>query len=212
MLPRSTVAQVIGEDLCACQPAEIELILQLDRTCDENDITEETPGISDTACIISSRTPSDVEVSDFVPVTVEEILVLELDQNQEVVSQTLLNKGYVNGETVSFTSIVAEEPESINPVSLPSGLTVTITGTNTDGQPLLNTWAIRYDNDCTIYPVLTTGQQIGWAQFVSTFRLICYLSFRHSELFATLYLGTGNPRWSTLRFRLLPCCPNASAS
>jgi hypothetical protein len=166
-LPTSMRAQVLGQDLCACQPASIEMRLQLNLTCGDRDITEALPGVIDSACLVQPRTPAGEPVVNVEPTMVREILILELDQNQEVVSQTLFNEGYEDGSVVKFSSTVAQDPNSIDLVTLPSGLAVTITGINSDGQPLLNTWAIRYNNDCSIYPIIRPGQKIGWTVFVS---------------------------------------------
>jgi hypothetical protein len=158
-------AQEVGVDLCACQPTLYRMQLQLDLTCgDQNIGGDETPGVSDTSCLIQDRAPSD----NSVPATVQEIQIIELDQNQDVVRARVYDEGYIDGDSVEYVSFIIANPSDINVASLPKFLAVTITARNDDGEPLLNTWTIRFDNDCDVYPVLTDGDRIGWIVFVSS--------------------------------------------
>jgi hypothetical protein len=157
------LAQEIGVDLCACQPTVYRMQLQLDLTCEDQNIDGETPGVSETSCIIQEP-PS----GNLAPATVQEIQIIELDQNQDVVRARVYDEGYVNGDSVEYVSFIVTNPSEINVVSLPKFLAVTITARNEESQPLLNTWTIRFDNDCNVYPVLTDGDRIGWIVFVSS--------------------------------------------
>jgi hypothetical protein len=128
----------------------------------------EGAGIIETACLVSSRLPDTVNVTDFVPVTVSEIQVLELDEFQDPIGQSVYTDGpYFDGDFVTYTSIVRTQPEIVNAMTLPRGLQVSIVGNNAQNQPIINTWGILYNNDCGIFPLLTVGQQIGWSIFVS---------------------------------------------
>lgn len=162
----------VGETLCACQPATIDFRFQFDLTCDDRTINHEDglPGLADSACITNTPDGSDTSVSEVastMPALVDTMQILELDQNQQVVSQTVYDDGYTDGQVISFNSTVVTNPDEVNSVTLPSGLAVTITGRNAAGQQLLNSWAVRYTNDCDIYPVLEPGMQIGWTVLVS---------------------------------------------
>jgi hypothetical protein len=44
---------VVGVNICACQPATYEFILDFDLTCAE--ATVGGPGINDTACVVSDK-------------------------------------------------------------------------------------------------------------------------------------------------------------
>ncbi len=163
---RPSMGQAVGTDLCACQPSTYELTLDFGLVC--NDTTVGGEGIFDQDCLIATRLPDTVNVTDLVPVTVSEIQILELDQFQDVVGIVIYNEGpYFDGDVVTYTSIVRSTPEFINPVTLPRGFQVSIVGNNAEGQPIINTWGILYDNDCGIFPLLTEGQTIGWTIFVS---------------------------------------------
>lgn len=160
--------QVVGETICACQPGTYTMALQLNLTCGDRTIGEDiTPGVNDTTCFIAPRSPGET-VEDFVPTTVQEIQVFELDQLQDVVRSRVYESAFMDGDTVEYSSYVVSNPNNITATTLPKVLAVTLTARNAAGQPLLNTWAIRFDNDCGIYPVLTPGERIGWIRFVST--------------------------------------------
>ena len=136
----SLKAQRIGGDSCACQPAVYEITLALGLTCEDNTIFSTDPGIKDVDCTIGPRLPGTGTVSDFVPVTVTEIQVLELGQNLAVVGQTVFNDGpYVDGEKVTYTSVVNANPDSRESLP-PLGIQLSISGKNAMGETLINAW------------------------------------------------------------------------
>ena len=76
--------------------------------------------------------------------------------------------GPFDNGTVMFTSILGEgNADDFTNVTLPRGLQMSVTGENAAGVTIINTWVILYENDCTTFPVLTDGNQIGWTVFVS---------------------------------------------
>ena len=164
-VPTMAAQQQVGVDLCACQPSVYSLRLQLNLTCSDATVTMGLPGIRDTTCIVDKL--ADTNVTDFQPTLINEIQFLETDQEGNIVRQVLLADGYVNGDVVEYTSFVMGESSEIDAVSLPSGFSVFITAQNAAGEPILQTWAIQFSNDCSVYPVLTVGERIGWTVFVS---------------------------------------------
>jgi len=169
-------AQEIGLDLCACQPSVYEFTFDLDLTCDDQDVGGE--GISATTCLTELRGQENQEDADLVPVSVGQVSVFELDQNLDVIAQTVNTGNYLTGSTFTYTSIIATEPDMLNPDSLPRGLQLVIIGINALNQAVVNTFAILYDNDCGVFPLLREGQQAGWVIFVSKAR--CLLWFDQS--------------------------------
>ena len=168
-LVRQTCAQQVGVDICACQPTAYEITLDFQLVC--NDANVQGPGINETACVISSRLPDSVNLTDLVPVQVDDLQILELDQNQNIVGQTVYTDGpYLNGNKIYYTSILRSDPNLVNSVSLPSGIQVSINGNNALNQPLFNSWGILYDNDCGVFPIVEIGEKIGWSVFVSIAR------------------------------------------
>jgi hypothetical protein len=161
----TTAQQQVGVDLCACQPAVYSVRLQFNLTCSDATITAGLPGIEDTTCIVDKST--DVNLTDFVPTMINEIQFFETDQEGNIVQQNLFADGYVDGDVLEYTSFLLSDATAINAVSLPSALSVFATGQNAAGEPIINTWAIEFTNDCAVHPVLTAGQRIGWTVFVS---------------------------------------------
>lgn len=141
------------------------LKLDLDLTCEDNTVQAESgKGINDVSCNVKPGTG--VPITDLVPAEVDEIQLIEVNQRNKVLRSRVYGGGFLNGDVVEFKSLVALYPD-INSTTLPRSLSVTITGKNAAGQPLLNTWGIEYSNDCTSYPILNSGQKIGWTVFVS---------------------------------------------
>lgn len=156
--------QEVGVDLCACQPAFYNFTLNLTADCGDSTIDNSIPGVNDVACILN--TLGNENVTDSVPVVVDAIQVLELDQDSQVISQRTIDRRLTTGDSFNYTSIVASNPAAINATTLPRGIQVFLTGANAAGQSIINFYAILYDNDCSIYPVLEPGQMIGWTQLV----------------------------------------------
>jgi hypothetical protein len=164
LLGGATTAQLIGVDICACQPSVITFRLNFTIDCTESNVFG--PGIVDTACIVETR--GSENVTDKIPTIITSVQVLELyGPELVVVGQSTYEEGYINGDEITYTSIVTESPETINASNIPSGFQVVITGLNVDEDTLVNQWIITYNNDCGIFPLLTVGQQIGWSVFVS---------------------------------------------
>jgi hypothetical protein len=161
--------QLIGTDICACQPSVVTFQLNFTLDCPGNNV--EGPGIIDSACIIETRGSDNV--TDEVPIIVSTVQVLELGgADLAVLDDTTFQEGegYFDGDTITYTSIVERSPETITAENIPRGFQVTITGLNANEETLVNQWIITYDNDCGIFPLLRVGQQIGWSVFVSAIR------------------------------------------
>ena len=156
---------MIGTDICGCQPATYTFTFDFDLVCD--DTTVEGSGINETACLTEIRGQDEVPAEDLVPLSVQNVQIFELDQDLQVVAQTVRTGPFTNGDTFTYTSIISTMTDDLNPQSLPRGLQVVITGLNSKEQSTVNTYIITYTNDCGIFPILTEGQQAGWTIFVS---------------------------------------------
>lgn len=163
-----TTAQDIGIDICACQPSVYEFTLDFALTCADQDVGG--PGISDTTCLTELRGQENQDDADLTPVLVGQVSIFELDQNLDVIAQTVNTGNFISGDTFQYTSIIATEPDMLNPDSLPRGIQVVFIGVNEENQAVVNTYAILYNNDCGVFPLLTEGQMAGWSVFVSSTR------------------------------------------
>jgi hypothetical protein len=169
-----TLAPVVPEpETCACQPQKYEFTLDFALTC--KDSLTEGPGIEQTACVVE---PPDE--GDQVPINVTSIEIAEVDQDLQDLNPLTLEGDYENGFTFEYTSAIAS-----GVTVLPKGIKMSITGTNADGIELINTWLILFTNDCSIYPVLTNGTQIGWTTLVRIFTIpwILYYWATNLEMF-----------------------------
>jgi hypothetical protein len=162
----TTYGQIVGTDICACQPVTYELILNLSLSCPDSTVVDTIPGILDRACQVESRAQTE-NITDPFPVTIGSVIVSELDANLLPVSQAVYRGPFVNGEIIQYTSIILTSPDNINADTIPRGFQVVLTGLNLGEETLTNTWVITYENDCGIFPLLQKGEQIGWTIFVS---------------------------------------------
>jgi hypothetical protein len=89
--------------------------------------------------------------------------VLELGQDLNVIDHTNFTRTFVNGDSFTYTSILADQEEE----ELPRVLQLNIVGINSQNQPVVNFYAIVFTNDCSAYPVISPGNSAGWTLFVS---------------------------------------------
>lgn len=163
-------AQEVGVDICACQPAYYSMTLQFNLTCDDRTIHEDDiDGVEETQCLILPR--GGIDVTDFVPVAVREIQVLEITREDVVIKSTVFDDGYSDGDSIEFESFLVTDPGAVNKLTLPKIISMTIIGENAAGQTLFHLLAISYDNSCDTFPVISAGARIGWIVFVRPLRL-----------------------------------------
>jgi hypothetical protein len=165
LLAQSVTLAQVGISICACQPSVYEFTLDVDLTCDDQNVGG--PGISDTTCLTELRGIENEEDADLRPVVVGQVSIFELDQNLDVIAQTVKTGIFVSGSTFTYTSIIATEPEMLTPDTLPRGIQLVFIGINEARQAVINTFAILYTNDCGVFPLLVEGQMAGWSIFVS---------------------------------------------
>jgi hypothetical protein len=156
----------IGVSICACQPTHYEFTLDFALSGESCNVAG-TEGVKEAVCVLN--TLGDANVTDRVPVIVNSITILEVDQTKtEVVGQEVLrNLSLSSGGTFSYTSVLTF-PQNLTEESLPSGIQLFIRGVNAENQQLTNILAVEYDNSCSVIANVTAGQQLGWAVFVST--------------------------------------------
>ncbi len=152
----------IGVTICACQPSVYEFKLNFSLTCSQKTVVG--PGIVSSACTVDTELAQNV--TDFTPVRVTTIQILELNQNLDVIAQTFLNGNYGSGDTFRYVSVTVS-PNTTSALQISKGIQISLAGTNQFDQALVNFWLILFTNDCGIYPVILQGQEIGWTIFVS---------------------------------------------
>jgi hypothetical protein len=154
----SIAAQTVGVDECACQPSVYTMTLSLGQTCENSNI--ESAGVEDTGCVI--------EPVGQVPVSISNISIAELDQRLETIGEeTVLTGPFLDGATFDFTSFTVQTSEELTVATLPRVFQTRLIGTTEAGEEVSNTNVILFTNNCSVYPVLTEGMQVGWIVFVS---------------------------------------------
>lgn len=158
------VSSQIGTSICGCQPATYTFTFNFALTCNDNSVGG--PGINETACLTEIRGQEQVPNDELVPLSVQNVQIFELDQNLQVVAQTVRAGSFVDGSTFTYTSIISTMTDELNPTTLPRGIQLVTTGLNRNEDTVVNTYIILYENDCGIFPILTEGQTAGWTIFV----------------------------------------------
>ena len=159
-----TTGQEIGTEICACSPRSYEFTFDFSLTCPPVNITL-GDGVEATSCLVSPF--GALNIVDLVPVSVESIDILELGQNLRVVAQTDINDVFLDGDSFTYTSAVAD-PDSIEEIQqIPRALQINIVGTNEKGDEIINVFIVTFNNECGSYPLFEEGEYAGWARFVS---------------------------------------------
>ena len=155
-------AQIPGtNDLCSCSPTVFTFTINYNLTCEDRNI-EENDGIADVSCL--AATLNEEDPSDKVPVTIDTVFILELNEDG-VLKSTTLPGPFEDGATIEYSSISTYR--NLTSTYFPSGIQVSLQGLNKLNQTVLNTWAVDYTNDCNTVPVFDDGAQIGWTEIVS---------------------------------------------
>jgi hypothetical protein len=174
ILPSS--GQQIGIDVCSCAPSDYEFQFDFTLFCPPINITQ-GDAVTSTSCMVSPF--EDPAVGDLVPVAVQEIVVLELDQNLDVLVREEIIGNFRDGDTFRYTSVAAEPGSIVEPRNLPRAIQYNIVGINILDQTITNIVLITFSNSCQAYPVLIPGQYAGWVRFVSfPFFVVCILALR----------------------------------
>jgi hypothetical protein len=162
----ATMGQLIGTDICGCQPVNYTFTLDFGLACADSNVGG--PGIKLARCLTELRGENRGPDEDLIPVTVSVVEIDELDQNLQILSQSGRTGEFVSGSNFTCTSIITTISGLSNSVSLPRGLQLLIHGENSKKQMIVQTNIIVYTNDCHVFPILTKGQKQGWTIFVST--------------------------------------------
>lgn len=167
---------VVGTDVCSCQPLEYVFKLDLSLSCMDSSInnTIVLPGISETNC----NAPNTQLNETLIPVMISDITVIESNIQNEIIGSQTYSNTFRTGDSISFTSSIVQymnnissmnDDEIMNSIdvdSIPYKLSVTMNGNTADDIAVISTWDIVFTNDCQIYPVLYNGLAIGWTTLV----------------------------------------------
>ena len=162
---KQTLGQIIGEDICACTPSTYEFTLDFSLSCPPVNVTQ-GDAILRSGCLVNSINPGGDE-DDLVPVAIDSIDVVELDQDLTVIVQENIEDDFEDGDSFSYTSFAADPDNIMTSRDLPKALQVNLYGVNQGGDEIVNSWIIQFTNSCDGYPVFLEGQSAGWVTFVS---------------------------------------------
>ena len=171
--------EIIGTDICICSPSTYEFTLDFTLTCPPptNNVATgiDNGSIEETSCFITQEIAG--TITDFTPVEVDTIEILELDQEFVQIGSSTeyggpTNPPFLNGDTISYTTKSATTMPVTIDEEIPKAIQLLMRGRNVLNQPIQNVYLITFSNDCNAYPTLDIGESIGWTVFVSIFRLL----------------------------------------
>lgn len=136
-LSPTTVAQEIGVEICSCAPNTYEFTLDFSLFCPPVNVTI-NDAIAATTCMVSPF--GDPTVTDLVPVAVQSIDILELNQNLQIMSQENIAANFGDGDTFMYTSYAALPGEIVNPSDIPRAIQINILGVNQLEEPIINVY------------------------------------------------------------------------
>lgn len=152
-------ASPVEAQICACSPSTYEFTFDFSLTCPRPG-GDYPPGIAEVTCFVTSFSAA---VQDLVPVSVQGISIIEADLDRVPIAQSAIDGDFVSGDSFTYNSVAALG----NSEEIPQSIQLTITGTNAANFSLVQVWAIKFTNDCSIYPVLEVGQNYGWTEFTA---------------------------------------------
>lgn len=150
-------------DICGCQPGSYDMILDFSVACEDASVGG--PGVNATSCIASRVNPD--MVTDFTPVVVTSIQILELNAFSRVIKQTALTGLFLDGARLSYRSVL-DEYDTFNATTFPRSFQMIFQARNAQDQPIRITWLVVYSNSCDVFPVIYPGQTEGLIVFVSS--------------------------------------------
>ncbi|KAL3918642.1 MAG: hypothetical protein SGILL_004139, partial [Bacillariaceae sp.] len=144
-------------EICNCAPNTFEFTLDFGLFCPPVNLTI-GDALQTTTCMVSPF--GDPTVTDLIPVAVQSIDILELNQDLQVVVQESIDGTFGDGDTFQYTSYAAISGEIVNPVDLPRAIQLNINGVNQFDESIINVYLVSYTNNCGAYPVLVEGESV----------------------------------------------------
>ena len=183
LLNAGQLRMALAQGGCACQPGEITFTLDFSLTCDDTNVLSGDPGVNETLCSVF---PND----DPVPVSATTLSVTEVATNYDVIRMVNYSD-FSSGDNFTYVSFSVTNSTQVEDGIIPYALQVTIFGVNANGEIVTNFNTIVYSNECTIYPVLDTGSQIGWTTIVSAILCCPDEKFSYFLIFPCTILALG---------------------
>lgn len=170
MIIHATCAQndgVFGQTVCACTPRSYQFTFILNNetsSCLNNKIVGD--GVITTECSIAPFQNTTTPITDLVPVAIDTIDILELDKDLVFIAQASKFGTYGNNDTFEYTSITSNLT-SFNVSTTPKALQLSMLGKNTAGNDIFFQILIIFSTNCSTYPIIQPGTQLGWITLVS---------------------------------------------
>lgn len=116
------------------------------------------------SCLIS---PFGAPTNNLVPVVVESVGILELDQVNNVLVEERIDREFFDGDSFKYSSVIKNLGDVTSVEKIPKALQLNLRGRNKNGVMLMNVFIVTFTNECGVSPIIHMGESVGWAIFVS---------------------------------------------
>lgn len=142
-------------DECSCAPTSYRFTLDFDSNCTQYNSTD---SIASTVCEIDFL--GDAYTLDLTPISVDFVIVIELDENNTAIAQQNISQVLADGDSFEYVSSIL-----VDPSTFPSAIQLNVYGSNAAGDAIVSLVAVAFTGNCAAYPVFMDGFSLGWLQF-----------------------------------------------
>ena len=155
-----------SDEVCACSPSTYTFVLDFSLTCLPTNAMAGS-GVASVSCLIG---PFGAPTNNLVPVVVDSVSILELDQVNNVIVEKRIDGELFDGDSYLYSSVVNNLEGVTSAEQIPKALQLNLSGRNEHGVMLMNVFIVTFTNECGVLPVLQIGESVGWAVFVSSYK------------------------------------------
>jgi hypothetical protein len=138
-------------------------------------------------------------------VSVDFVIVIELDENNTVIAQQNISYALADGDSFEYVSSI-----QVDPSTFPSAIQLNVYGSNAAGDTIVSFVAVSFTKNCAAYPVFMDTFSLGWIQFVSTILHVGGVVASSRETQQTIRRDTGRTRTAPQgRLHFLRCISNS---
>jgi hypothetical protein len=206
MFDRVYGQEMIGTDICFCQPTVYEFTIDLSLSCNVSSMNNTVllPGINETSCItmgdVNASAAAHDENNEIRVTKVTYITIAEYNFEGETTGVASYTDELRHGDSIQYTSSIVPSitDEDWTMSNITHTFTLTMLGYTDNDERITNSWFIDFTNDCQSYPVISNGLSIGWTTLVSKyttppivivdfFYFVLLLFLNISHVFSILY-------------------------
>uniref|UniRef100_A0A7S4AJR4 Uncharacterized protein n=1 Tax=Pseudo-nitzschia australis TaxID=44445 RepID=A0A7S4AJR4_9STRA len=150
-----------SDEVCACSPSTYTFVLDFSLTCPPTNVIAGS-GVASVSCLIG---PFGAPTNNLVPVVVDSVSILELDQVNNVIVEKRIDGELFDGDSYLYSSVINNLEDATSVKQIPKALQLNLSARNEHGVTLMNVFIVTFTNECGVLPVFQIGESVGWAVF-----------------------------------------------